>query len=296
MWFTLHINLCSFLGFALFMTQRTQHLLVLMPKISIYFYFWYWAANIGSHSARSRKAYSSLLSHWQLSSSSDGIPTKGISWIPRYEAVLMFLQEWEEASLGMLWGQGCSEAGNVVRLGMRWGWGCGEASSKPCTAQPSPLCTPELHTWAAVDSACVYWLRTLPVYPSPLVWSRGILYLWFCGSYPHEKICRVRMVGWLLCKCCGSVLQRHQHWLTLMAVSCHKGRGCLCAIRLRNDEDLVDPVGCESRQWVLLSKCEKNESGNRQGMSFHLIRSPLLTISSRRLLSRMLKKKVPHLS
>lgn len=122
------------------MTQWTQHLLFLMSKINIYFYFWYRAANIRSPSAGTRKACSCFLSHWQLSSGSGGIPTQGSAECPAMRPCCC-PQQWEEASPGM-----------------RWGWGCGEAS----TARSSGTHCTVQHS-LALSQAATQQLWTLPV-------------------------------------------------------------------------------------------------------------------------------------
>lgn len=125
------------------MTQWTQYLLFLMSKINIYFYFCYWAANIGSPSAGTKKAYSCLLSSWQLSSSWGGIPTQG-----SVECLAMkpccCPQQWEEVSPGMWWGWARGEASTAL------------SSGTPCAVQHSLALSQ-----AATQAAEQVW--TLPV-------------------------------------------------------------------------------------------------------------------------------------
>ena len=90
------------------MTQGTQHLLFLVSKINIYFYFWYWAANAGSPSAGKRRAHSCLLSHWQLSICSGGIPPRAQLNAWQWSHAVLPSNERKRA-------QRCGDAGDVRR-------------------------------------------------------------------------------------------------------------------------------------------------------------------------------------
>lgn len=130
------------------MTECMQYLVFFMSKIKIYLYFWDWVDNTGSPFVGTR-AYSCLLSYWQLSSSSLVILTQ--------DSVDTCL--WGHADLlgiGKKQSQGCSDPWNAVRLEMWWPWGCSMASTTPCTMQ---------------ESLAMSWLQSQALNPALCFWD-----------------------------------------------------------------------------------------------------------------------------